>query len=90
MNRVKILFLCFFTAGIIAAQKPLAFTIEGNAKNYKNTFIYLNHKWDDKSFIDSTKVVDGKFKFAGKSPESNMYWLTFTNNPQTQPNIIFF
>jgi peroxiredoxin len=90
MNRVKILFLCFLTAGIIAAQKPLAFTIEGNAKNYKNTFIYLNHKWDEKSFIDSVKVVDGKFKFAGKTPESNMYWLTFTNNPQTQPNIIFY
>lgn len=90
MNKVKTLLLSTFLAGAIVAQKPFAYTIEGTAKNYKNTYIYLNHKWDDKSFVDSTKVTDGKFKFAGKSPEPNMYWLTFTNNPTVQPNIIFY
>ena len=36
------------------------------------------------------KVTDGKFKFSGKTPEPNMYWITFTGNSQTQPNIIFY
>jgi peroxiredoxin len=92
MNKFNTLFLGIFFTGIVLAQKPKAFsyTIEGTAKNYKTAYIYLNHKWDDKTFTDSSKVTDGKFKFAGKSPEPNMYWLTLTNNAAGQPNIIFY
>lgn len=90
MNRVKILFFSVVLTGVSIAQKPFSFTIDGSAKNYKNTYIFLNHKWDDKSYVDSVKVTDGKFKFTGKTPEPNMYWLTFTNNAQAQPNIIFY
>lgn len=90
MNSIKTLLLSTFLAGAVVAQKPFAFTVEGTAKNYKNPYIYLNHKWDDKSFTDSVKVTDGKFKFSGKTPEPNMYWITFTGNSQTQPNIIFY
>lgn len=91
MNKVKFLFLGLFLTGILSAQKPkpFSFSVEGNVKNYKSTYIYLNHKWDEKTFTDSTKVVDDKFKFAGKSPEPNMYWLTTTNNTAAQP-IIFY
>lgn len=92
MNRSLALLLAVSFSGIVLAQKPksFSFTIEGTAKNYKTAYIYLNHKWDDKTFTDSAKVTDGKFKFAGKSPEPNMYWLTLTNNPMVQPNIIFY
>lgn len=92
MNKVNFLFLGLFLTGIVSAQKPkpFSFVIEGTAKNYKTTYIYLNHKWDDKTFTDSTKVVNGKFKFAGKSPEPNMYWFTTVPDPNTQPNIIFY
>lgn len=72
------------------AQKPFAFTVEGTAKNYKNPYLYFTHKWDEKTYTDSVKVTDGKFKYSSKSPESNMYWMTFTNNSQGQPNVIFF
>ena len=92
MNKIKFLFLSIFITGTVVAQKPkpFSFTIEGSVKNYKSAYIYLNHKWDDKFFTDSTKVTDGKFKFTGKSPEPNMYWFTITSNPNTQPAIIFY
>jgi peroxiredoxin len=92
MNKVKLVLFSLFLTGIVLAQKPkpFSFVVEGTAKNYKTTYIYLNHKWDDKFFTDSTKVVDGKFKFSGKSPEPNMYWFTTVNNPTSQPSIIFY
>ena len=92
MNKVKFFFLSLFVTGLLSAQKtkPFSYSVEGLAKNYKSTYIFLNHKWDDKNIVDSTKVVDGKFKFSGKSPEPNMYWLTFSNSPNVQPQIIFY
>jgi thiol-disulfide isomerase/thioredoxin len=79
-----------FFSGIVVAQKPISFTIEGTAKNYKNKYIYINHKWDDNNFTDSVKVENSKFKLSGKSPESNMYWITFNNNINSSPNIVFY
>ena len=92
MNKVKFLFLSTFITGTMLAQKPKPFTfvIEGTAKNYTTKYIFLSHKWDDKTFTDSTKVVEGKFKFSGKSPEPNMYWFTTTSNALGQPQIIFY
>lgn len=91
MTKIKFLIPGLFLTGFLAAQKskPLSYTIEGTAKNYKTEYIYLNHKWDEKTFTDSTKVADGKFKFTGKTPEPNMYWLTTTNNPNAQPMIFY-
>lgn len=91
MNKAIILLTGLFISGSILAQKtkPFSYTVDGVVKNYKNNYIYLSHKWDDKIYTDSTKVADGKFKFAGKSQEPNMYWFTFTNNPNNQP-IIFY
>lgn len=74
----------------LTAQKSFPYTVEGTAKKYQNKYIYLHHKWDDKNFTDSAKVENGKFKFAGKSPEPNMYWLTFVSNMNSTPNVIFY
>lgn len=90
MNKLSNIIISLLLGSALMAQKNFSFTIDGVAKNYSNKYIYLNHKWDDKSFIDSVKVSDSKFKFTGKSPEPNMYWITFTSNPTTQPNIIFY
>lgn len=90
MNKFNWLTLSLIISGAIIAQKPFAFTIEGTAKNYKNPYLYFNHKWDDKSFTDSVKVKDGKFKYTGKSQEPNMYWITFSTNSTANPNVIFY
>lgn len=71
-------------------QKPFNFSIEGEVKDLKQTYIYLHHKWNDKDHTDSIKIVNGKFTFKGKSAEPNMHWLTTTNNINAQPNCIFF
>jgi peroxiredoxin len=91
MNKAVILLSALFFSGFLSAQKTKSspYTVEGVVKNYKNNYIYLSHKWDDQIFTDSAKVTDGKFKFSGKTPEPNMYWFTFTNNPNNQP-IIFY
>lgn len=83
-----ILGLCF--AGTSFAQKGTAFTIEGTAKNFVPTYIYLHHKMDDKGFTDSAKVVKGAYSFKGKVTEPNMYWITGVNKIDAQPNIMFF
>lgn len=81
------LVLCSF---LINAQKPFTFTINGEVTKYSKTYIYLHHKWDNKDFTDSIKVKGGKFTYAGKSEEPNMYWFTSENNIQQQANYIFF
>ena len=52
--------------------------------------VYVHHKWNDKDFSDSAKVVGGKFSFTLKSAEPNMYWFTTSSNIGEQPNFIFF
>jgi peroxiredoxin len=90
MIKLFSLLTVFGISTLTLAQKPFSFSVNGEARNYKSKYIYLNHKWDEKSFTDSTKVSNGKFSFNLKSPESNMYWLTFKNDINSQPNIIFF
>lgn len=89
MNKLLTL-TAVFAASALLAQKPVQYTISGTVKNYKNPYIYLHHKWDDKGFTDSVKVVKNGFSFTGKTPEANMYWLTFKPDLNSQPNIIFF
>lgn len=91
MNKIQSLIICSFLTVAVMAQKPFGFTVEGTAKNYKNTYLYFGHKWDEKTFVDSVKVVDGKFKYNGKSPEPNMYWMAFNSaTAGQQPNVIFY
>ncbi len=90
MNRIFSLIAVFGLSTFMVAQKQFSFSVNGNIKNYKNKYIYLNHKWDEKPFTDSVKVSNNSFTFNLKSPESNMYWITFKNDINSQPNIIFF
>lgn len=73
------------------AQSSFNFSINGSFKNAKeNTKIFIHHKWDEGTFTDSSRLKGGKFVLNGKSSEPNMYWITKTNNPNEQPNLIFF
>lgn len=71
-------------------EKTFSFKIDGVTRNYTGNTVYLHHKWNEKDFTDSAKIVDGKFKFNLKSAEPNMYWFTTTNNMNSQFNCIFF
>jgi peroxiredoxin len=86
---------CLLAAGISQAQKKQAqkafpVKIDGTVSNYDGRYIYLHHKWDEKDFTDSAKVVNGKFSFSLKSAEPNMYWFTTMSDINGQPNYIFF
>lgn len=74
----------------LSAQKPFSFTINGEIVKYNKKYIYLHHKWEGKDFTDSLLVKNGKFTYAGKSEEANMYWFTTENNMLSQTNFIFF
>ena len=73
-----------------APEKTFSFKIDGAISNYAGKFIYLHHRWDEKDFTDSAKVVKGKFAFSLKSIDPNMYWFTTVRENNAQPNTIFF
>ncbi len=90
MFKSPVLILSLIVAGTISAQKASSFSVNGTIKNYVPNYIYMHHKWDDKDFTDSAKVVNGAFTFNGKTQEPNMYWITAVNNINAQPNLVFF
>jgi len=90
MFKATILFSGLFITASVFAQKANPYQINGSLKNYKQNYIYINHKWDDKDFTDSAKVVNGSFSYTGKTSEPNMYWLTASPNINAQPNLVFF
>ena len=95
MMKKIIILIPFLTIGFASAQKqdqPKTFPvkIDGTIRNFSGKTIYLHHKWDEKDYIDSAKVVNGQFSFNLKSVDPNMYWFTNTNNINEQPNYVFF
>ena len=65
------------------------FVISGTIKKaVDNSYIYLTHKYNDATLIDSAKVSGEKFTFKGKTIEPNMYWITL--NKAESPSLIFF
>ena len=65
------------------------YVINGTIKQaVDNSYIYLSHKYNDATLIDSTVVKGGKFVFKGKTPEPNMYWITLKK--VENPTLIFF
>ncbi len=73
------------------AQSSFNFTINGTLKNASDkSYAYIHHKWDNKDYTDSSKIMGGKFSFTGKSTETNMYWINKSRNINEQPNLIFF
>jgi peroxiredoxin len=94
MKKILIL-IPFLTGGFAFAQKqsqPKTFPvkIDGTIRNFSGKTIYIHHKWDEKDYTDSAKVVNGKFSLNLKSVDPNMYWFTDTNNINEQPNYVFF
>ena len=88
-NRITLV-LSLSIAGVAFAQKTIPYSIEGFLKNYVPEYVYLHHKWDEKGFTDSAKVVKGAFSLKGKVTEPNMFWMTAVNNMNAQPNAMFF
>lgn len=71
-------------------EKTFSFKIDGTIRKFDGKKIYLHHKWDEKDYTDSAKLVNGKFSLNLKSVDPNMYWFTLTNDINAQPNYIFF
>ena len=94
MKKLLILipFLSFALANAQKSSQTKTFQIkiDGTVRNFSGKKIYVHHKWDEKDYSDSAKVVNGKFSFNLKSVDPNMYWFTLTNNINEQPNFIFF
>ncbi|MEO6426257.1 MAG: TlpA disulfide reductase family protein [Bacteroidia bacterium] len=87
---ILIPFLIFGSAIAQKQAKTFPVKIDGTIRNFSGKTIYLHHKWDEKNYSDSSKVVNGKFSFNVKSVDPNMYWFTTSNNINEQPNYIFF
>lgn len=71
-------------------EQPFTTRVNGTVANINGQKIYLHHKWDEAFKTDSATVKDGKFSFAIKSLDPNMYWITLGRDPNMQPNISFF
>jgi peroxiredoxin len=87
--------ILLFVSGLGNSQKPpvertFSFRIDGTVRNAQAPYIYLHHKWNEKEFTDSAKVVNGKFVYNLRSVDPNMYWFTNSRDINAQPNYIFF
>lgn len=88
MKKITLLSFLFFAANIYSQGK--GYVINGNIKKVPdNSYIYLSHIYNEVTHIDSAQVKSEKFTFKGKTPEPNMYWLTFKKT-DTNPLLIFF
>lgn len=87
---IPILTIGFANAQKQAQPKTFPVKIDGTIRNFSGKTIYIHHKWDEKDYTDSAKVVNGKFTFNLKSVDPNMYWFTNSNNINEQPNYVFF
>jgi peroxiredoxin len=87
---VSTLFVNAVSAQKQATEKTFPVKISGTIRNFDGKRIYLHHKWDEKDHTDSTVVIKGRFLFALKSVDPNMYWFTTVNDINAQPNFIFF
>jgi peroxiredoxin len=95
MMKKLLILIPFLTFGSAQAQKQnqqktFPVKIDGTIRNFSGKTIYIHHKWDEKDYSDSAKIVNGKFSFNLKSVDPNMYWFTNTNNINEQPNFVFF
>ena len=87
MKKLNLLFGLLLAANIFAQGK--AFVINGNIRQIADhSYIYLTHKYNDQTLVDSVPVKAGKFVFKGKTPEPNMYWITLKKTDN--PGLIFF
>ena len=74
----------------VQAQQDFNFTIKGQTQVPPGTQVYLHHKWNDAFFKDSIKIKSSTFQIKLKSAEPNLYWFSYSSNPETQPMCFFF
>ena len=87
MKKIALITYLIIATNIFSQGK--GFVINGTIKQVAdNSYIYLTHKYNDATFIDSTKVSGEKFTFKGKTLEPNMYWITLKRIEN--PALIFF
>ena len=87
MKKLTLLFCALVVTNVFSQGK--GFVINGVMKQAAdNSFIYLTHKYNDATLVDSALVKGEKFVFKGKTPEPNMYWITL--HKVENPLLIFF
>ena len=87
MKKIVFISCLFITLNVFSQGK--GYVISGTIKQVAdNAYVYLSHKFDDVTFVDSAKVIGEKFTFKGKTPEPNMYWITLKKTEP--PSLIFF
>ncbi len=87
MNMKYLIAILFFSANLFSQSKD--FTLTAHIKGATDdSYVYLGHKLNDVIQSDSAKVKGEKATFKGKTPEANMYWITFKKNEN--PTLIFF
>ena len=95
MNKIIFFILLLFSTKLLwsqstSSEKTFSFKIDGTIRNYNGKSIYVHHKWNEKDYTDSAKIVKGKFVFNLKSVEPNLYWFTTVSDINAQPNYLFF
>lgn len=77
------------TIGFGQKKNKNNFTINGKLTGINDgNWVYLTHKYNDQTNIDSALVLNGSFTFTGSTPEPNMYWISPVKN--AQGGLIFF
>ena len=71
MNKIIFFILLLFSTKLIwsqstSSEKTFSFKIDGTIRNYNGKSIYVHHKWNEKDYTDSAKIVKGKSKPAVK------------------------
>lgn len=91
---IALLLLATTTFSIIAQQPkvkqtPSGFTLNGEI-NRKSGTIYLKSFKNKKFFnVDSTKIVNGSFKFKGNVKQTDLFGLSTDKNESSNPYYIF-
>jgi len=87
MKKINLL-LCLLVAAQGFSQGK-GYVINGVMKRAAdNSYVFLSHKENNVTLVDSTLVKGEKFTFKGKTTEPNMYWLTLKKIEV--PTLIFF
>jgi peroxiredoxin len=94
-KKMKIKFLslivCFAVSLISCQQNPNKLNLTGTVKNVSSGVVYLQ-RYENKSFftIDSTQIVDGKFKFTKEVKLPEIYGLAIDNSGNPFHSFLIF
>lgn len=90
---IAIAFLICQTAFVSAqtpTAKPFPVKLDGTIKGMDGKYLYIHHRENDVDRTDSAKVIGGKFSVKAKSEHPDIFWITLSRDPASQPNCFFF